>query len=353
MSRLSMRLCAALAAVVLAIPFAASAEDWANSLYTAGGTELRADERVFTLFALLNEMGHDDAPISRSNPIARREFDPIRQQVRDEVGLPADLRTRFEAFFDKHAQPLRTYTAFALAVGPAPTFTAPEKLPKELAGLKGFEALLAEFYARAQIKSVFAKVQVAQREALKSYTDAVDAPLGQAREILKAPETDDSPRVVVVVNLLDGRGSSYGVAHDDTVFLVVGPAGAKPDPMAMIKAFARIELQPAAEARGVTLKGGKDLLTEVQESGYLVGAETVADYVAETMARAVAIRAAAPNGQASKAFEAERRKGFVLINEMNRGLVLYAKSPKPMPVFLADFLREVDASKAAAALKGN
>lgn len=353
MSRLFSRLCGALAAVVLAAPFAASAEDWANSLYTAEGTELRADERVFTLFALLNEMGHDDAPISRTNPLPRREFDPIRQLVRDEVGLSQDLRAKVEAFFDKHPQPLRTYTAFALTVGPAPTFAAPEKLPKELAGLKGFEALLAEFYARAQIKGIFEKIQPAQREALKAYTNAVDKPLAQAREILKAPETDDSPRVVVVVNLLDGQGSSYGVAQGDTTYLVVGPAGDKPDPMAMIKAFARVELQPAAEARGVTLKGGKDLLTEVQQSGYPVGAETVADYVAETMARAVAIRAAAPNGQANQAFEAERRKGFVLIGEMNRGLVLFAKSPKPMPVFLADFLREVDASKAAASLKGN
>lgn len=352
MSRLFSRLCGALAAVVLAVPFTASAEDWANSLYTAGGTELRADERVFTLFALLNEMGHDEAPIGRTNPIPRREFDPIRQQVRDEVALPADLRAKFEAFFDKNPQPLRSYTAYVLALGSAPTFTAPARLPKAVAGLKGFETLLAEFYTKAQIKPLFEKLQVAQREALKAYTDTVDKPLAQAREILKAPETDDSPRVVVVVNLLDGRGSSYGVADDDTVYLVVGPAGDKPDPTAMIKAFARVELQPAAEARGITLKGGKDLLTEVQQSGYPVGSETVADYIAETMARAVAIRAAVPNGQAG-AFEAERRKGFVLINEMNRGLVLYAKSPKPMPVFLADFLREVDASKAAAALKGN
>lgn len=348
MSRLITRLGAALAACILSLPVAASAEDWANSLYTEGGIELRADERVFTLYAALNEMGLDDAPVTRTDPVPKREYDPVRQQVRDAVGLDPALRGKFEEFFDKHPQPLRTYTAFALAIGQAPAFTVPADLPKDLQGLKGFEALLAEFHAKAGIGGLFDKMQTAHREALKAYAPAIDKPIAQAREILKAPETDDSPRVVLVVNLLDGRGSSSGIAAGDEVFLVVGPAGAKVDTSAVAKAFARVEVQPAAEAKGVTLKGGKELLREVKES-YSVGADNLADYVAENLARAVAIKASVPAGETTKAMQAERRKGYLLVGEMNRGLVLFAKSPKPMATFLADFLREVDAGK----LQGN
>ncbi|WP_373049102.1 hypothetical protein [Vulgatibacter sp.] len=353
MSRLISSLCAALAALAIAFPVAARAEDWANSLYTEGGIELRADERVFTLFAALNEMGLDDAPISRKDPIPKREYDPVRQQVRDAVTLDPALRGKFEAFFDKNPAPLRTYTAYALAVGPAPTFAAPEKLPKELAALKGFEALLAEFYGKASIQKIFDAVQPAHREALKRYTAVVDKPIASARDILKAPETDDSPRVVLVLNLLDGRGSSYGVGTADETWLVVGPAGSTPDAQAIVKAFARVEIQGAAEAGDKSLKGGSQLLREIQEAGYAVGAGNVADYVAETLARAVAIKAVVADGETSRAFEAEKRRGFVLVSDMNRGLAIYAKSPKPMNTFLADFLREVDAGKAVAALRGN
>jgi hypothetical protein len=353
MSRLISSLCAACAAIALAIPTAAPAEDWANSLYTEGGIELRADERVFTLFAALNEMGLDDAPITRKDPIPKREYDAVRQQVRDVVTLDPALRGKFEAFFDKNPAPLRTYTAYVLALGAAPAFAAPEKLGKDIAALKGFEALLAEFYAKAGIKKIFDAAQPAHRETLKRYAPVVDKPIAASRDILKAPETDDSPRLVLVVNLLDGRGTSYGVGTADETWLVVGPAGTTPDTQAIAKAFARVEIQGAAEKGKASLKGGPALLREVQESGFAVGAADVSDYVAETLARAVAIKAAVPDGQAGRAFEVEKRNGFVLVGDMNRGLAIFAKSPKPMDAFLSDFLREVDAGKAMAALRGN
>ena len=353
MSRLISSLCAACAAIAIVVPTAASAEDWANSLYTEGGIELRADERVFTLFAALNEMGLDEAPVSRKDPIPKREYDPVRQQVRDQVNLDPALRAKFEAFFDQHPAPLRAYTSYVLSLGAAPGFAAPEKPAKDVAALKGFEALLAEFYAKAGIHKLFDAMQPAHRETLKRYAPVVDKPIAAARDILKAPETDDSPRVVLVVNLLDGRGSSYGVAGTDETVLVVGPAGQAPDTQAIAKAFARVEIQGAAEAGKGALKGGPALLREVQESGFAVGAADVADYVAETLARAVAIKAAVPDAQANRAVEAEKRKGFVLVGDMNRGLAIFAKSPKPMNAFLPDFLREVDAGKAMAALRGN
>ncbi len=338
---------------VLAVSTPALADDWASSLYSEGGVELRADERIFTLFAALNALGLDDAPVTRKDPVPKREFDPVRQKVRDAVRLDPALRAKFEAFFDKHPSPIRTYSAFTLALGEAPKFALEKALPPELAPLKGFEALLAEFHAQAKIGPLFAEVVPAQREALKRYAPVVDKPLGKARELLKAPETDDSPRVVLVVNLLDGRGAGVGVQSGEEIYLVVGPSGATPDVQSIVKAFARVIVQGPAERKFTALKGGPELLAEVKESGRPVGAENVADYVAETFARAVAVKATAAEGQAAKALESEHKSGFVLIKDFNRGLALFGKAGKPLDTFLGDFLRELDAGKAAAALKGD
>src|SRR5262245_33913679 len=86
MTRRSLPLRAAvLALLVVCAPTFARAQDWASSLYTEGGVELRIDERVFTLFAALNGLGFEDAPVGRKDPIPKREFDPIRQAVRDVI----------------------------------------------------------------------------------------------------------------------------------------------------------------------------------------------------------------------------------------------------------------------------
>ena len=353
MRRFLVRLTTALAAVSLLAPASAGAAgDWASSLFSEGGVEVRADERVFTLFALFNAM--NDAPILRKDPIAKRDYDAVRQRVRDLLRIDPKLRPEFEAFFDQHPQPIRSYIAFVLALGDAPKFELTKALPKEAAGLKGFEALLARFYASSKIGVLFERETAAQRESLKQFAALVDAPILKAREILRNPETDESPRLVLVVNLLDGRGSGYGVGFGNETYLVVGPLGQEADISPAVKAFARVSTQTAAEAGFKSLKGGKGLFDEVLDSGFAVGAENIADYIAETVARAVAIKATLAEAASGKAFDREHKSGFVLIKDMNRGLVLFGvQKAKTFDVFLADYLRELDADKAAAALKGN
>ena len=98
MRRILPRLLTALAAIALLVPAVARADDWANSLYSEGGVEVRADERVFALFALFNAMGLNDAPILRKDPILKREYDPVRERVRDLLRIDPKLRPEVEAF---------------------------------------------------------------------------------------------------------------------------------------------------------------------------------------------------------------------------------------------------------------
>jgi hypothetical protein len=345
---------AAAAILVVCAPAFAGAQDWASSLYTEGGVELRVDERVFTLFAALNALGFDDAPVGRKDPIPKREFDDIRQAVRDVVKLDSATRKEFEAFFDKHPKPIRSYTAFALAVGDAPTFTVdPARLPADAKDLVGFEALLAKFYGQYKVQTIFARLVEKQRDALKAWLPVVDKPLEKAREILKEKVTDDTPRVVLVVNLLDGRGAGHGIGLKDETYLVVGPSGAgAADVTAALKAYARVLVQSAADSKVAScLKGAKELFEEVKDRN--VGAFTPADYVAENLARAVAIQAAVTADKQQNAFDGQYKSGFVLIKDMNRGATLFTPSNKPLDQFLCDFLREVDAGRAVAVLRGN
>lgn len=345
MSRTLTTLSAALALSVL--PLAASAQDWANSIYSTGGVELRIDERIFTLFAALNELGLDDAPVTREFPIPRREFDPVRRQVRDVMSISQELRNKFETFFDKHPLPVQSYVAYTLALGAAPTFKLESAAPAGTDALKGFETILAEFYKAARIQEVFKKLTNIQREELKRFSPAVDRPIAETRGVLKLKESDDDPLVIVVVNLLDGRGSTYGVTLGDETFLVVGPGKPDGSPIAeapIARAFARAELQRVAAGKGRSLKSGNELLREVR-SGYGMNVDNLDDYIAESLARVVAIKAAVPGEQASEAMDREMRNGYLLARELNRGLAIYAKAAKPLDAFLADFLREIDVAK--------
>jgi len=347
MPRTFSRLAAVLVASLL-LPGVASAQDWANSVYSEGGVELRIDERIFTLYAALNELGLDDAPVGRRDPLPKREFDPVRRAVRDSIVMTPDLRARFEAFFDQHPLPLRSYVAYTLSLGDAPGFKAAAKAPAGAESLKGFEALLGEFYGAGRIKEILGKLTDGQREVLKRFRTGVDAPISEIRQALKSKAGDDAPQVVVIVNLLDGRGASHGVAVGDEIYLVVGPesAGTGPiDPLPIARAFARVELQPLAKGKGAALKGGKELVRDLQEF-YPVGSN-VDDWVIENLARTVAIKAVVSGDKAGKAMDDEVRNGYVLVRELNRGLAIFAKANKPLDAFVADFLREIDASKLA------
>lgn len=340
----------------LAIPISSSAQDgWATSLYSAGGAELRVDERVFTLFAALNELGYDNAPVTRLDPIPKREFDPVRRAVRDAAGMEPALRAKFEAFFDKNPLPVRSYLTYALALGPAPTFKAPEALPAGTETLKGFEALLQEFHAKAKIGAMFNRAVEVHRDAMRAWSSVVDKPLAEAREALGVEESDDAPLDVVIVNLLDGRGASFGIPMGEDLFLVVGPPGKEPDASTVARAFARAEVISLAKGKGRNLRNGANLLEQIRGSGFPVEADNVDDFIAENLARVIAIQATLPASERAKALEEEYWRGFVLVKELHRGLAIYGatKHGKTLDQFIADFLREIDTAKLLSSLKGS
>ncbi len=273
-------------ALALATPsFAASQGDWFASLYTGEGVELRADERVFALFALFNAAGYDVGPVSRKDPVPKVKYHPVRSLVRAKViGGDPSVKQAADDFFDKHPASMRQYLAYAVNGAPPPFSSGPKA--KELADLKGFEQVLAKAWSAWKLDEVMAAVQGDYRKALKAYLTAIDGPLAKERAILKVP--DNGPQSLLVVNLLDTQDMVRGVMGEGEVVLVVGPSE-KANVLGLLKEYARVFVDPVVSKKVSQWAGGAQMLKEAQVAG--ASEQTVGDYASGLVAVAVAGKA--------------------------------------------------------------
>lgn len=322
-----------LLAVLSSAPaFASSQGDWFASLYTGEGTELRADERVFTLFAIFNALGFDQGPVTRKDPIPRVGYHPVRQVVRGKViGGDAAARQAADEFFDKHPVSLRKYLAWAVQGG-QPPFKDGAKA-KDLQDLKGFEAVLAKAWANWKLEETMGSVQGDYRKVAKSYLTGLDAPLTKAKAILKVPE--NGPQTLLVVNLLDVHDAARGVMADGEVVLVVGPSE-KPNIEGALREYAKVTVEPVANAKAAQWAGGAALLKEAQ----LLGApeQTVGEYAAALVGQAVALKAV---GAGDAAYDASAARGYFGIKEVAKVL----DEGKPLDGVLLDALKKAEATR--------
>ncbi|MBX5484875.1 MAG: hypothetical protein IRZ16_23895 [Myxococcaceae bacterium] len=320
--------------VVLGTTAARAEADWFASLYTGEGIELRADERVFTLFALFNAMGYDDAPLVRKDPLPRYQFHPVRAEVRQKL-LAADPSVRAAAnnFFDAHARPMEHYLQYAVQSA-APPFATGAKA-KELQDLKGLEGLLADVYKKWNIGDLMAQVQSEYRKALRPYLTAIDGPMAKARKLLHVPE--NGPQSLVVLNLLEAENSVHGVMGDGEVVLVVGPSP-KPDVEALVAAYAQVFVSDPVSKAARSWAGGPTLLREAQ----LLGAQekTVAEYATALFSRAVALKAIdAPDA----AYDALAQKGYFGIKEIAQKF----EDQRPVDAWALDALQKAETRRPA------
>lgn len=307
----SLRSAAAALALLTAPTAFANEADWFTSLYSGEGMELRADERIFALYALFNAMGYDEAPVARQFPLPRHQFHPVRQEVRSKL-LAADPEVRKQAnvFFDQNPRPMDRYVAYAVQSAPPPFSTGAKA--KELQDVKGLENLLKTAYAQWNLQDLMGEVQGEYRKALKAWLPVVDAPVSRARALLRVPDATQS---LLVMNLLEAENKIVGVMGDGEVVLVVGPS-AKPDVQALVTEFARVIVEPKVAKRAQSgWSGGAALLREAQLAG--ATEQTVGDYASALFARAVALKAtSAPDS----AYDALAQKGYYGVKDIAQRL---------------------------------
>jgi hypothetical protein len=295
-----MRRCALVMVVLLALgaPLAHAEADWFASVYTPSGIELRADARVFTLFALFNRAGYDAGPLRREHPVPAYRYPTARVRVREALaGADPAVLQRAQAFFDAHPLPLERYLALAVRMEDE------AEVPPELHELEGLEALLDLVDAKWPVPALRTETFDQYRVAMRAYLAVLDAPLQRAQRLLRLPE--GRPGIRVAVNLLGEEGRVRGFRTGKGVALVVGPDQA-PDVERLVWEYARLMLPPQVreQAQG-RWAAGPALLKEAQGLG--AREVTVGEYAVALLSRALALAALeAPDS----AYEAASRQGY-------------------------------------------
>ncbi|HEY1088455.1 MAG TPA: hypothetical protein VGE37_12195 [Archangium sp.] len=324
----------ALTLLVATPALAGSKGDWFASLYTGEGVELRNDERVFTLFAILNATGFDQGPVTRKDPVPKVNYHPVRQQVRARViGGDPEVRKAADAFFDAHPTALRKYLSYAVA-SDTPPFAAGAKA-KDLQDLKGLEQVLGKAWTGWKLEELMGSVQGDYRKVLKSYLSGTDFPLARARTLLKVPETTES---LIVVNLLDAQNEVRAVSGEQgEAFLIVGPSD-QPNVEGVIREFARLYVEPVVAKQVGKWAGGVQVLREAQLAG--ATDQSLQDYATQAVATAIALRSIeAPDA----AWEAAAAKGYFGIKDISK---LFDEG-KPLDAVVLDAMQKLETRRPA------
>jgi hypothetical protein len=231
------------------------------------------------------------------------------------------LADRFQAFFDAHPIPLRSYVVYVLSLGPAPDFAAGSGA-SDGASLRGFEQLLTQYYKEAHLDALYAKLLPQYRTVLKAYLGRVDPVFNDADRLLKiSAEAENPPPPVIALNLLDAAGRGYGTKQGATPMLVVGPdsSGEHGDLAAALAAYGRVRAGPTLGERVASVKGLAEMVQQAKAQGLPAGQLTPAEYLTQSFGVAVAAAVLAALGE-----------GDWLADDLGRMLTDAVKGPRPL-----------------------
>ena len=211
----SLRLAALLAASVPRL--LAQAED-----------QLVADIRMFTVLAAINAGGYDDG-------LAAEAASPVREAVRRDIeALDPGMRTRLRTFYEQHRRDdpeldLSQYISFSLMCGEAPYFDlkaeVPTDLPLDIRPIRGFSALLREFYELAGIERLWERYRPAYEEEMLRYQDALIETVFEINGYLRMPSSSRETRGFrVYFDLLAAPGNINMRSYGGDVSVVIHPS---------------------------------------------------------------------------------------------------------------------------------
>ncbi len=333
-------------APILASPSVARAEiqpDWYSSLVSDRGLEIDADVRLFTLFAALNSLGYDDGPLARKDPIPRPALSAARLLVRTRAPVPPALAARFQAFFDAHPAPLRAYVAFVTSLGAPPEF-APGSPPAEAASLKGFEALLAEYYRTTGVAAAHAELLPQYRTAIAGSLTSMDAAFASADRLLASARGEQPAPPVIALDLLAAPGSGYGLRQGGGTLISVGPgpSGDRPDVERAIELYAQVRAGAMIEERAAAVRGLPDLLAKVRRAHLAAGDLAPGEYLSSCFSFALAA-SAIPEERAAELDRADAN-GCWISRDLEKVLSETASSPSasPLDALLTEGLSALD-----------
>jgi hypothetical protein len=277
-------------------------QDWMLSTFSPAGVEVRLDERMLSLFAALNQLGHDAAPLSRAAPLPRRELAPLRSQARASWTLTPALSEAWQKRLDAHPEPLGRFVARAAS-----------------GEMDGLLAQTWEPAGPAFLEAGFAEARAEQ----VGLTKGLDAPLAAARSLLRLEPRGKGKGLRVYLNPLDGRGRGYAWEEGGAARVVVGPGrSGKADIALAVAQVLRVEARPLAKRAVGRWRDGA-LSAEAAQGRPAVSCSGAEDCLAESLGRAVGLKV---TGAGRAEVEEQAVLGYPLVPALHAALPALPKA---------------------------
>lgn len=229
------------------------------------GVDFQADPRLILVMAALDVAGLDTTPTGRQPSAFRTKL------RRDLANLDPALREKMKVFYERNKLPAPAtpadqaarYVSLALALGPAPTFEAPERsedLPAGLLDVLDFAPLVLEFQRRSGIDEhlvEYVRAYQAEGDRLRAPTTEMvrslltylhTRPITSSAERVEVKNPNKKSkektysfrqkerRFLILPDLLAARGAiNFRIIGDD--YYVVVPEGTEPGSSELRRAY--------------------------------------------------------------------------------------------------------------------
>jgi tetratricopeptide (TPR) repeat protein len=314
--------------------FATAAQDQQGEITFPGSgnivnIDFVTDIRVFTVMAALNVAGFD-------SETPGREMSPTRRSLRQELTkLDPLLLSQLRGFYAERKGELSdhdqqvAYTSFALVLSGPPDFrlsVKEEDLPEDALRLAGFEKLLRDFYAAAEIPSLWQRYQPQYQAELNAYRPVVRDVMRQTLDYFRIPPRIVLDRKIVIIpDLLNVRDIVNARNLTDVYFVVLGPAE---DPrrnwIQLQHEYLHFLVDPILDKFAPALHPHERLLDLAQHQP-LISSDYQNDFLMvarESLIESLILRLNPP-ADADRAIAELFRRGLVLVPHFHRGLLSY------------------------------
>ena len=191
------------------------------------GVDFQADPRLILVMAALDVAGLDTTPTGRQPSAFRTKL------RKDLANLDPTLREKMKTFYERNRLPspatpadqAARYVSLALALGPSPSFDAPERsedLPAGLLEVLDFAPLVQEFARRSGIDEHMVEyVRAYQAEGDRLRAPTAEMVRGLLTYLHTRPITSSAERVEVKNPNKKSKEKTYSFRQKDRRFLIL------------------------------------------------------------------------------------------------------------------------------------
>ncbi len=311
--------------------------------------ELRADERIFTLFCALNATGYDKK--------GRLPFyHPTRRRVRAELRqADAAIVKEMRSWFKEHRAHPCYYASYVLSLSDLPELRETPRTQsllrvKEFEPLErvmvGFAECLSKFYQAADVPLLWHKYRPAYLAEIEAWRPWMAAAIAQVDAYLRLGTSRDR-RVVFIPNLLMPYLSGYGPWIGDTVYVVSGPTTTLLRPIAATflvqHEYTHSTINPLVALNQALVDRLAPLFAIVESELKRRGHGCCEAMVIESLLLAVGIRLSVGSKWLRRqALSHQLGEGYILVGHFMRGLERFEQGTQTIAEFVPQMLRSVD-----------